>query len=72
MPGKCDIMKSLLYDPAILEGLDFTSAESYFNPKITASNPGSGFLVRPLSVSDFDAGKLFVLLSVIQKNKEDI
>ncbi|KAL1130667.1 hypothetical protein AAG570_011909 [Ranatra chinensis] len=54
-------MKNFLYDPACLEVLDFSSVESKFNPKISVVNPGPHLVVRPLSLSDFDAGYIELL-----------
>jgi hypothetical protein len=54
-----DAAAELLYDPNIISKLDFSKARSKFEPKISASNPGAGLLVRPLSTEDFDKGTEF-------------
>jgi len=54
-----DAAAELLYDPNIINKLDFSKARSKFEPKISASNPGAGLLVRPLSTEDFDKGTKF-------------
>lgn len=51
-----------LYDPALLERLDFARSAATFRPPITAQRPGEPWLlVRPLRESDFDRGFLQLL-----------
>uniref|UniRef100_A0A1B6GCY7 Glucosamine 6-phosphate N-acetyltransferase n=2 Tax=Cuerna arida TaxID=1464854 RepID=A0A1B6GCY7_9HEMI len=50
-----------LFDKHILDKLDFTKFKSNFNPSISVTEPGSGFLVRPLHTSDYNAGFIELL-----------
>lgn len=51
-----------LYDPALLERLDFGKTTAEFKPPITAAEPGERWLlVRPLKESDYDRGFLQLL-----------
>lgn len=45
-----------LYDPKILERLDFSKARTKFNPPVSAAHPGEGLRVRPLRRADFHRG----------------
>ncbi|KAG8222129.1 hypothetical protein J437_LFUL002126 [Ladona fulva] len=45
-----------LYDPAIVQRLDFSKCLVKFNPQISAAYPGPGMRVRPLKASDYDRG----------------
>ena len=52
--GEAD--EAFLYNPELVQNLDFAESGVKFEPKISASEPGSGLLVRPLSSGDFDRG----------------
>jgi len=54
-------MKTLLFDPLLLESLDFDSVAKQFKPQISLLSPGSGLKLRPLSLSDYDAGYVDLL-----------
>lgn len=45
-----------LYDPEIVERLDFSKCSIKFNPPITPAKPGPGLRVRPLNTNDYDKG----------------
>ncbi|CAH1392235.1 unnamed protein product [Nezara viridula] len=51
-------MDSVLFDPKILENIDFQPAECHYNPPINAINPGEDLVLRPLRISDYDNGFL--------------
>lgn len=54
--------EQFLYDPALLERLDFAKSTATFRPAITAAEPGEPWLlVRPLKESDYDRGFLQLL-----------
>ena len=48
--------EAFLYDPELVQDLHFAESNVKFDPKISASAPGPGLLVRPLSSGDFDRG----------------
>ncbi|XP_018327655.1 probable glucosamine 6-phosphate N-acetyltransferase [Agrilus planipennis] len=51
-----------LYNPALLQNLDWESVRGYLNPFITNENPGEPWLlVRPLQLEDYDKGLLQIL-----------
>lgn len=51
-----------LYNPSLLEKLDFKRSPAKFNPPITAVNSGEPWMVvRPLQRGDFDKGFLHLL-----------
>lgn len=51
-----------LYDPALLEGLDWASVKTLLSPPITNTEPGEQWLVvRPVQVEDYDKGLLPLL-----------
>jgi len=53
---------SYLYDPALLEGLDWASVRNLLSPPITNTDPGEHWLVvRPLQIEDYDKGFLPLL-----------
>ncbi|KAF2881617.1 hypothetical protein ILUMI_24560 [Ignelater luminosus] len=59
---KVPIPGSFLYDPALLEGLDWTSVNNLLSPSITNTEPGEQWLlVRPLQLEDYDKGFLQLL-----------
>lgn len=54
--------ETYLYDPKLLEHLDFDQSPVKFDPYITASCPGESWLkVRPLKDGDYDRGFLQLL-----------
>ncbi|XP_071453590.1 probable glucosamine 6-phosphate N-acetyltransferase [Hetaerina americana] len=56
-----ELDEEYLYDPAILESLDFDKCSVKFNPPISPSHPGPGLRVRPLSTNDYDKGFMKLL-----------
>lgn len=51
-----------LYNPELLNNLDWDSVRGSLNPHITCTEPGeSWLLVRPLQLSDYDKGFLDIL-----------
>lgn len=46
-----------LFDPFLLQDLDWSSNSVSFSPKISPSSPGEGFLLRPLCTADFNRGE---------------
>lgn len=48
-----------LYDRSLLEQLDFSSVQSSYNPKINIENPGNNLKIRPLRISDYEAGTCY-------------
>lgn len=53
---------SYLYDPLLLQGLDWPSARNLMSPNITNMEPGEEWLcVRPLQIGDYDKGYLSLL-----------
>ncbi|GJQ78355.1 hypothetical protein Trydic_g22182 [Trypoxylus dichotomus] len=51
-----------LYDPKLLNNLDWESIRGSLNPHITCTNPGEPWLlVRPLQLSDYSKGFLEIL-----------
>ncbi|XP_030763428.1 probable glucosamine 6-phosphate N-acetyltransferase isoform X2 [Sitophilus oryzae] len=51
-----------LYNPDILNGLDWNAVKNKLSPFITNENPGEDyFLVRPLMIDDYDKGYLQLL-----------
>lgn len=51
-----------LYDPNLLNSLDFRKSPAILKPYITAADPGEPWMkVRPLKESDFDKGFLQLL-----------
>ncbi|XP_031328122.1 probable glucosamine 6-phosphate N-acetyltransferase isoform X2 [Photinus pyralis] len=53
---------SYLYDPLLLEGLDWSSARNLMSPNITSTDPGEEWLcVRPLQITDHNKGFLTLL-----------
>ncbi|XP_076834703.1 glucosamine 6-phosphate N-acetyltransferase [Brachyhypopomus gauderio] len=51
-----------LFDPFLLQDLDWSSSPVSFSPSISPANPGEGLTLRPLCVGDVDRG-LYKLLS---------
>ncbi|XP_050316340.1 probable glucosamine 6-phosphate N-acetyltransferase isoform X2 [Anthonomus grandis grandis] len=53
---------SYLYDPELLHGLEWNSAQNKVTPFITNEQPGEDyFLVRPLQIDDYEKGFLQLL-----------
>ena len=50
-----------IYDSSLLHDLDLKSCDVTFNPPITVLNPGEGLRLRPLQLSDYEAGFLNLL-----------
>lgn len=51
-----------LYDPSLLNTLDFRKSPAILKPFITAADPGEPWMkVRPLKESDYDKGFLQLL-----------
>ena len=48
--------EEFLYDPSLIQSLDFADSKVKFEPKISGKNPGAGLLVRPLGSKDFGKG----------------
>ena len=48
--------EAFLYDPELVQDLHFAESDVKFDPRISASAPGPGLLVRPLSSGDYDRG----------------
>lgn len=46
-----------LFDPALLQDLDWSSNPISFSPPISPSNPGDGLVLRPLCLADFKRGE---------------
>lgn len=59
--GQDDAEEAFLYDPSVVQNLDFSQSGVKFNPQISPRSPGSGLLVRPLSSGDFERGFLALL-----------
>lgn len=56
------LQSQYLYDPALLEHLNFSRSTAKFSPPISAVAPGEPWLlVRPLCETDFDRGFLKLL-----------
>ncbi|KAK6180768.1 hypothetical protein SNE40_008760 [Patella caerulea] len=50
-----------LFDPKILDLIDFSKCNGEYKPKISNKNPGDNLHLRPLSLGDFDRGFLKLL-----------
>lgn len=46
-----------LFDPALLQDLDWSSNTISFSPPISPSSPGDGLVLRPLRIADFNRGE---------------
>ena len=49
-----------LFDPALLN-VDWESRKANFNNNISPTSPGESLKLRPLSIADYDRGKLIVV-----------
>lgn len=47
-----------LFDPALLQDLDWSSNTISFSPPISPSSPGDDLVLRPLCIADFKRGEL--------------
>ncbi|XP_016387914.1 glucosamine 6-phosphate N-acetyltransferase-like [Sinocyclocheilus rhinocerous] len=50
-----------LFDPSLLQELDWSSNTVSFSPPISPSQPGEGLVLRPLCTADLDRGFYKVL-----------
>ncbi|XP_060923935.1 glucosamine 6-phosphate N-acetyltransferase isoform X2 [Limanda limanda] len=55
-----------LFEPSLLEELDWSCNTVSFSPPISPSSPGEGLVLRPLCVADFNRG-FFKVLSQLTK-----
>lgn len=46
-----------LFDPSLLQELDWSSNTVSFSPPISVSSPGEGLVLRPLCMADFNRGE---------------
>lgn len=46
-----------LFEPSLLQELDWSSNTVSFSPPISVSNPGEGLVLRPLCMADFNRGQ---------------
>lgn len=46
-----------LFEPSLLQELDWSSNTVSFSPPINPSSPGEGLVVRPLCMADFNRGE---------------
>ncbi|XP_019747388.1 glucosamine 6-phosphate N-acetyltransferase [Hippocampus comes] len=50
-----------LFDPSLLQELDWSDNSVSFSPRISPSSPGDGLVLRPLCTADFNRGFFMVL-----------
>ncbi|XP_068451709.1 glucosamine 6-phosphate N-acetyltransferase isoform X1 [Clinocottus analis] len=55
-----------LFEPSLLQELDWSSNTLSFFPPISPSNPGEGLVLRPLCTADFNRGFFKVLSQLTQ------
>ncbi|XP_061881163.1 glucosamine 6-phosphate N-acetyltransferase [Entelurus aequoreus] len=55
-----------LFEPSLLQELDWSDSSVSFSPLISPSNPGQGLVLRPLCTADFNRG-LFKVLSQLSE-----
>uniref|UniRef100_A0A673BWN1 Glucosamine 6-phosphate N-acetyltransferase n=1 Tax=Sphaeramia orbicularis TaxID=375764 RepID=A0A673BWN1_9TELE len=55
-----------LFDPSLLQELDWSSNSVSFSPPISPSSPGEGLVIRPLCTADFNRGFFKVLSQLTQ------
>ncbi|CAL9701931.1 unnamed protein product [Knipowitschia caucasica] len=55
-----------LFDPALLQELDWSNNGISFSPFISPSKPGEGLILRPLCIADFNRGFFKVLSQLTQ------
>lgn len=65
-----------LFDPSLLQDLDWSSSTVSFSPPISPSSPGEGLVLRPLCTADFNRGEsntsdntTWIKLSYILRNR---
>lgn len=46
-----------LFEPSLLQELDWSSNTVSFSPPISVSSPGEGLVLRPLCMADFNRGE---------------
>lgn len=46
-----------LFEPSLLQELDWSGNTASFSPPISVSSPGEGLLLRPLCLADFNRGE---------------
>lgn len=46
-----------LFEPSLLQELDWLSNKVPFDPRIDPSSPGEGLVLRPLCTADFNRGE---------------
>lgn len=46
-----------LFEPSLLQELDWSSNTVSFSPPISPSSPGEGLVLRPLCTADFNRGE---------------
>lgn len=55
------VADTYLYDPAVLQSLDFTACAGSYKNGVSPQHPGQGLIVRPLALGDFHKGYLELL-----------
>uniref|UniRef100_A0A665SXL9 Glucosamine 6-phosphate N-acetyltransferase n=2 Tax=Echeneis naucrates TaxID=173247 RepID=A0A665SXL9_ECHNA len=55
-----------LFEPSLLQELDWSNNTVSFSPSISPSNPGEGLVLRPLCTADFHRGFFKVLSQLTQ------
>ncbi|XP_023267756.1 glucosamine 6-phosphate N-acetyltransferase [Seriola lalandi dorsalis] len=55
-----------LFEPSLLQELDWSSNTVSFSPSISPSSPGEGLVLRPLCTADFNRGFFKVLSQLTQ------
>lgn len=59
--GDFNCQSEFLFESALLKRLNWNDHRASFRPGISPSNPGEHLIMRPLSVSDFDRGTIFLI-----------
>ncbi len=54
-----------LFDPSLLQELDWSSNTVSFSPPISPTQPGEGLVLRPLCTADLDRGTVTVQHSAL-------
>ena len=55
-----------LYDPDVISKVDLTKSKCNFNPPVfSATDPGPGIRLRPLSIKDYDRGNIFTFTNLL-------
>ncbi|XP_019935593.1 glucosamine 6-phosphate N-acetyltransferase [Paralichthys olivaceus] len=55
-----------LFEPSLLQELDWSSSTVSFSPPISPASPGEGLVLRPLCMADFNRGFFKVLSQLTQ------